>query len=133
MKVYLTRFHRDATAIIGSLYAGDLRVYTLEPVGEEISEGVFALETTVSPRAEKEDLWSPYPPYLPLIHVPSRVGIRIHAGNRARHSDGCPLVGMEYVLADGGEGCAIYSSRKALTAVMEVLGLGRHTLLVEGR
>jgi hypothetical protein len=94
----LRRHTRTAESVIGDLYADDAyRCYTLEDAPERggIPAGTYRVDLTVSPRAALGQLWTPDPEFrLPLVHVPGRAGIRIHAGNTARDVEGCVLVGL---------------------------------------
>jgi hypothetical protein len=86
------------TSVIGDLFLNDVFVcHTLEdpPTGDGIPTGVYRVDLTVSPRAALRQLWTPDPQdRLPLVHVPGRTGIRIHAGNTARDVEGCIIVGL---------------------------------------
>lgn len=104
----------------GNLLVGDneFHCYTLEPADLSllIPEGEYPLELTVSGRAEKGTLWTPSAQMrLPLIVVPGREGIRIHAGNTVVQTQGCILVGM---MSDGDFGLG--QSRAALAALMQL-------------
>ncbi len=65
---------------------GDKKVCdTIENRDYLIPELIYPVHVTHSPKFRR---------LLPLIYyVPGRTGIRIHAGNEARHSEGCVLVG----------------------------------------
>lgn len=111
------RLRRDAPiddAIPGRFYIDHVEeCYSLERVGVEIPVGVYRVTITQSARALKGSLWSPRSDAgLPLILVSGREGIRIHALNDAKQSDGCVGVGK---LRDGAR---ILSSRVALVAVI---------------
>ena len=72
---------------------------------------------TTSARAQRGELWTPAPDWrLPLVlNVPGYEGIRIHAGNLPKDTQGCILVGD--TRAEG----AVYQSRTALTRLIEAL------------
>ena len=85
----LVRYTRTETAILGSLYLnGAFICYTLENAAKAIPAGLYSIENSRSPKFGRE---------LPLLFsdkVPSRRGVRIHAGNTYQDSAACVLVGM---------------------------------------
>ena len=101
MKLILTRIARKAEYTIGRLEDenGKKLCDTLEPIwrnydgGElkipkksAIPDGTYRVVTTYSLRFRK---------YLPLlVGVPGFEGVRIHAGNTSRDTEGCILVGQ---------------------------------------
>ncbi len=86
----LVRYKRTGTAILGSLYLnGAFICYTLENAAKAIPAGLYSIENSKSPKFGRE---------LPLLFsdkVPSRRGVRIHAGNTYKDSAACVLVGMK--------------------------------------
>lgn len=86
----LVRYTRTETAILGSLYLnGAFICYTLENAAKAIPAGLYSIENSRSPKFGRE---------LPLLFsdkVPSRRGVRIHAGNTYQNSAACVLVGMK--------------------------------------
>lgn len=86
----LVRYTRAETAILGSLYLnGAFICYTLENAAKAIPAGLYSIENSKSPKFGRE---------LPLLFsdkVPSRRGVRIHAGNAYQDSAACVLVGMK--------------------------------------
>ena len=86
----LIRYTRTETAILGSLYLnGAFICYTLENSAKAIPAGLYSIENSRSPKFGRE---------LPLLfsdNVPSRRGVRIHAGNTYQDSAACVLVGMK--------------------------------------
>lgn len=86
----LVRYTRTETAILGSLYLnGAFICYTLENAAKAIPAGLYSIENSKSPKFGRE---------LPLLFsdkVPSRRGVRIHAGNAYQDSAACVLVGMK--------------------------------------
>ena len=86
----LVRYTRTETAILGSLYLnGAFICYTLENAVKAIPAGLYSIENSKSPKFGRE---------LPLLFsdkVPSRRGVRIHAGNTYQNSAACVLVGMK--------------------------------------
>ena len=86
----LVRDKRTGTAILGRLFMGDTCIcYTLENAQKAIPVGFYSIENSRSPKFGRE---------LPLLFsdkVPSRRGVRIHAGNTYQNSAACVLVGMK--------------------------------------
>lgn len=86
----LVRDKRTKTAILGRLFMGDTCIcYTLENAAKAIPAGLYSIENSKSPKFGRE---------LPLLFsdkVPSRRGVRIHAGNTYQDSAACLLVGMK--------------------------------------
>ena len=86
----LVRYTRTEKAILGSLYLnGAFICYTLENAAKAIPAGLYSIENSRSPKFGRE---------LPLLFsdkVPSRRGVRIHAGNTYQDSAACVLVGMK--------------------------------------
>lgn len=86
----LVRDKRTGTAILGRLFMGDTCIcYTLENAQKAIPAGLYSIENSKSPKFGRE---------IPLLFsdkVPSRRGVRIHAGNTYQDSAACLLVGMK--------------------------------------
>ena len=86
----LVRYTRTEKAILGALYLnGAFICYTLENSAKAIPAGLYSIENSRSPKFGRE---------LPLLFsdkVPSRRGVRIHAGNTYQDSSACVLVGMK--------------------------------------
>lgn len=122
MKLILTRHARRADYTIGRLEDenGKKICDTLEPIwrnydgGEmkiprksAIPEGTYRVVTTYSLRFRK---------YLPLlVGVPGFEGVRIHAGNTSRDTEGCILVGQNLQVGK------VLWSRIALEKLMELI------------
>ena len=101
MKLILTRIARKAEYTIGRLEDenGKRICDTLEPTWRDykggelkipkksaIPEGTYRVVVTKSQRFQK---------YLPLlVGIPGFEGVRIHAGNTSRDTEGCILVGQ---------------------------------------
>jgi len=129
MELHLDRFLMGERETIGHLYIdGEKFCYTLEdrvrPLGEKvpgqtaIPAGRYALAMTYSPR---------FKVVLPLLKdVPGFEGIRIHAGNTVRDTDGCILVGYNL------EGDMISSSRLALAGLIDKLRLPAWITITNG-
>jgi len=85
--IHLTRKSKDGKAVRGCLCGVQGDIATLENADCIIPDGTYPVSVTYSPRFKKN---------LPLIgNVPGRSGIRIHAGTRPEHSQGCVLVSMK--------------------------------------
>lgn len=116
MKLTLRRHASGLTCTIGDLYVEAAHFcHTLEDIvrpekvkGETaIPAGTYRVELSFSPRFQK---------LLPILcDVPNFEGVRIHAGNTDKDTEGCILVGHW----NGGE--FISNSRAALTLLMEKL------------
>lgn len=108
----------DGSATLGDLTIVNdpFRCYTLEPKAP-ISAGKYEVILTPSARAKVGGLWSPRPDHaLPLlVNVVGHEGVRIHAGNSAKDTSNCILVGL---IRDAA---TIENSRSALIAVMAKL------------
>ena len=130
MKMKLVRTWFTDKSTIGKLYIDDVFFcYTLEdvvrPTGVKI-KGETAIPYSTykviinhSQRCDKD---------LPLLlDVPNFEGIRIHAGNAAKDTEGCILVGMGYNPSNPD---FILDSRTALVHVMGVM-LGKNGVTIE--
>ena len=72
-------------SIQGELYVNGLFFcHTIERLSKAVPKGCYPLGVSYSPRFKTR---------LPYLSVPHRLGIRIHAGNTAKDSLGCILVG----------------------------------------
>lgn len=86
--------------------------HTLEPAicdnspGHGVKAGTYDLMITYSPKFNRQ---------LPLISVPGRDGIRIHAGNTAYDTQGCIIPGLVYTRT------SVLFSRQALRHVCDVI------------
>ena len=95
MKLLLKRLHKTQNSTIGELSIdGKFECYTLEDVEREskiygktaIPKGTYEIVMTMSNR---------FKIVLPLLlKVPNFEGIRIHAGNAAKDTEGCILLGQ---------------------------------------
>lgn len=120
MRLTLTRTHYGQTCTLGALSneAGWM-MHTLErlptaPKWPCIPAGVYPLTVELCFNSR---LWTPYKDReLPRLHgVPGRIGVLMHAGNAARDTEGCVIVGFD-LLADG-----VGRSRDALTRLVDLL------------
>lgn len=97
LNLVLVRDCRTETAIMGHLlFNGTVICYTLENKAKAIPCGIYNIENSKSPKFKRE---------LPLLYnktVAESRGIRIHAGNTSKDSDGCVLVGMDREIAPDG-------------------------------
>lgn len=117
MKLTLSREVMTNEYTLGSLFLNGARFgYTCEDRDRKLEDvpgakikgqtaiprGTYQLKATLSARFKKT---------LPiLLNVPGFEGVRIHAGNSASDSEGCPLLG-EIRTADGVRKCADVVSR----------------------
>jgi hypothetical protein len=95
MKILLKRLHKTSNSTIGELSInGKFECYTLEDVEREskiygktaIPKGTYEIVMTMSNR---------FKVVLPLLlNVPNFEGVRIHAGNSAKDTEGCILLGQ---------------------------------------
>lgn len=86
-----------------------------------IPAGTYTVLLTVSPAVAVGKLWSPLPTTeLPLlVNVPGFDGVRIHAGNTDKNTNGCLLVG------DWRGGEFIHNSRKTLERLCDLMVAAR--------
>lgn len=129
MKMRLQRQPSGLTCTIGELFVNDQPFcHTLEDlvrVGPKIAgetaipPGFYLVELTVSGAAMKGHLWTPNRDFkLPqLMSVPGFDGVRIHAGNTDRDTQGCVLVG------DWNGGEFLGNARKSLIALMDLIDI----------
>lgn len=124
MKLSVKRIACKPTYTIGRLYVdGDYFCDTLEDrvrnlrkeakvAGETaIPDGRYKVTITMSPRFGR---------LLPLLHdVPQFTGVRIHAGNTAKDTQGCILVGFNRVKGK------VVDSRKTETELVQMM-IDRH-------
>lgn len=126
MEVILQRTDADRYRTLGELFVdGDSFCCTLEDgpahLGGEgkgcIPAGRYELQLTPSPRAAAGGLWTPWSDaILPLVvGVPGFEGVRIHAGNTAKDTEGCILVGLGHTVD------ALLKSRPALIKLQREL------------
>ncbi len=97
MELTLQRIAKDKNYTLGELSVdGEKFCHTLEPTWRKpevrkvpgktaIPAGRYPVVITLSPKFNE---WLPL-----LLHVPGFTGIRIHAGNTAKDTKGCILVG----------------------------------------
>lgn len=79
----------------------DWSCFFLENEAKAFPAGTYPVLLTVSGRAQAGTLWTPWgDAQLPLIVVPGREGIRIHAANRQDQLEGCLALGFDWI---GGE------------------------------
>lgn len=104
MTFVLSRFYsvkdNDAIAKLGYLTnkSGSIGFATVENLYYMIPEGEYIMTYTKSPAfSMKEPYKSIANARVPILSVPKRLGIRIHAGNWAGESKGCILIGTHHV------------------------------------
>jgi len=95
MKLLLKRIHKTNNSTIGELFIdGKFECYVLEDIEREVKvhsktaipKGTYEVVITMSNRFKIN---------LPLLlKVPNFEGIRIHAGNTAKDTEGCLLLGQ---------------------------------------
>lgn len=104
-------------SIQGELYIdGVFFCHTIERLSKAIPKGCFSCGVSWSPRFGKK---------LPYVCVKGRKGIRFHAGNTSRDSQGCILVGRltkPHLIVD---------SRFTLSALMSSLNNENFDLIVK--
>lgn len=126
MELVLKRTDADKYRTHGELFVdGDSFCRTLEDgpahLGGEgkgcIPAGRYEVKLTWSSAAKVGHLWTPWPDFqLPLlVGVSGFEGVRIHAGNTAKDTEGCVLVGLGYTTD------ALTQSRPALIKLMKEL------------
>jgi hypothetical protein len=100
MRLTLKRDPPSNKSTIGQLWLNDIwECYVLEDVDRFLEKGGIKIPgITAIPRGEYEVLldWSDRFKCLMfrLVDVPQFVGVRIHAGNTDKNTDGCLLVGQ---------------------------------------
>lgn len=126
MKILLQRAAIGENCTIGFLVADNFRCYTLEdrvrekpgvpvsvwkiPGQTAIPKGTYKVIINMSQRFGKE---------LPLLErVEGFSGVRIHAGNRSKDTEGCILLGTKL----GVDHESIENSREAMSQFMQVIG-----------
>ena len=110
-------FSTSLDSIQGELYVnGVFFCHTVERLSKAIPKGSFFCGVSWSPRFGKK---------LPYVCVTGRKGIRFHAGNTSRDSQGCILVGRL------GKPHLIADSRITLSALMSFLNNENFNLIVK--
>lgn len=126
MKMVLQRAAVGKTCTIGFLVADGFRCYTLEDVvrekpGVDVSVWKIPGETAI-PRGSYQviiNMSNRFKKELPLlIGVPGFSGVRIHAGNRSKDTEGCILLGTKM----GADHESIEQSQIAMSQFMQVIG-----------
>ena len=135
LELALVRFNGTKGFTAGRLYAdGDFLCNTLEDEvrevdGQPVPKWKVPAKTAI-PRGRYRVVLSRSPKFgrvLPeVLNVPGYTGIRIHRGNTAEHTEGCPLVG----LPDGNErdnwvGNATPAEGKVISVIQEAINSGR--------
>ena len=130
MRLLLQRLDPFGDGLPGDLYLEDRHIcVSLENAALAIPAGCYAVDMTVSGRAQARELWCPAQETHPddkdqwvlplLLEVPGREAIRLHAANWANQLAGCIAPG----LTRDGEGIA--RSRAALIQVIAMIEAAR--------
>lgn len=114
MEIVVQRGEDDGIAILGTMQAGPLQLYTLEPSasrgsGFPMPAGTYPVKLQPSPRFQTV---TPH-----LQNVPGHTLIEVHPGNDAADTEDCVLVGDTETPAQDWIG----SSRDAFNRLMAVL------------
>lgn len=138
MKLVLNRRPSRGGATIGELmHLGELVCYTLEDeirevTGEPVANWKIRGRTAI-PAGEYRVTMEHSPRFGPntltVNSVPGFTGVRIHAGNTAEDTEGCPLVGMrvtETSIVGGTSGPAL---RKLKWMVDDAIKAGQTVML----
>lgn len=133
MKLILRRFDYGLQHTVGTLHAdGHFLCFTLEDRTRHIDTIIdkVAKETAI-PSGTYEVVVDYSPTFnkaLPrLLNVPFFTGIRIHAGNTSKNTDGCILVGLSYTSGKDFIG----SSRKAMHILTAKLSTATDKIEIE--
>lgn len=118
MKLELKRFEFGNTFTIGKFYIdGIYHCYSLE---DQVREGKKVNGQTAIPNGTYDviiDVSARFGKPLPhILNVPNFKGIRIHAGNTSKNTEGCILLGYTWAGKD-----FIGNSRSAFNAFFEKL------------
>jgi hypothetical protein len=111
MKATLERFYSGEDCTLGKISLDGTTLFTIERPWLDnknnvscIPAGTYRVIWSRSPRLKKFTY--------EVLNVPGRGGIRIHAGNRAADSLGCPLLGLR--VGAIGKDRAVLASRSAV-------------------
>jgi len=111
MNLELKRITFDPKYTIGTIQVGQTTFWTLE---DTVRTGPKVYAKTAIPKGRYSVIWNMsnrFKKVMPLLlDVPNFIGVRIHAGNTAEHTEGCILLGMS---ADRVKGM-IFKSRDAV-------------------
>lgn len=105
----LIRKMKAGQSVLGILHYGSQSWLTLENAEFIIPLGVYPIEYTWSNKFNR---------LLPLLKVPHRKGIRIHAGNSSADSKGCILLGLQVRSQDNE--FFLTDSRKAVSEFLRL-------------
>lgn len=111
----LTRIISTDDSILGILEVGDVKLFTLENLWLENKRNVSCIpkgKYDVVKHGWEEDTPLKYKRVWRLEDVPHRSGILIHAGNYAKDTYGCILVGTKLTVKNGKG--MVLNSRKAI-------------------
>lgn len=119
MKLRVERGAPGASSTIGKLYVdGVFFAYTLEDVDRQLESGGKKIQgETAIPRGSYKviiDFSNRFQKQMMhILNVPGFIGIRIHAGNTDKDTEGCILLGK--VRSDN----AVFNSREAVNALFD--------------
>lgn len=103
MKIEVKRTKFGPKATIGDMYIDGVRLYyTLEdvvrPKGEKVQNETAIPSGTYKVSLDFSNRFAKVMPH--ILDVPGFDGIRIHSGNSDLDTDGCILLGLEYINDD---------------------------------
>lgn len=111
MKATLKRHYHGDDCTIGKISLDGVTLFTMERPWLQNKSNISCI-----PAGTYQVIWSRSPRLrkftYEVLNVPGRGGIRIHAGNRAADSLGCPLLGLR--LGRIGSDRAVLASRSAV-------------------
>lgn len=148
MKLTLVRSAYLKTCTLGTLYAGDLALATIErpwipnpagPGGMPRTSCIPDGDYTLNPHSSERfpNVWAVVNPSLGVWYQPAdiprgqgfgRSAVLIHAGNRVSDVIGCIAVGLKHGNLEGEP--AVISSQLALGDLRSVLKSGSHALQI---
>lgn len=109
MEMILIRKMKAQASVLGELSVQGKTFLTLENAEYIIPQGTYPVQFNWSPKFHR---------LLPLLSVPHRKGIRIHAGNASSDTRGCILVGQAVRNANGE--FFLIDSRKAMSDLLSL-------------
>lgn len=128
---YLIRNEVTSDAVLGYLYADGTVFATLEPAWRFNLPNISCI-----PAGEYDADYLPrsasgkYQEVYHLRDVPKRGGVLIHAGNLAKHTKGCILLGTRKGMLAGKR--AVLNSRTAMQQFRDLIGKGSFHLTIYG-
>lgn len=111
MKATLQRFYQGTDCTLGKIVLDGVTLFSIERPWLDNRNNVSCI-----PTGTYQVIWSRSPRLrkftYEILRVPGRGGIRIHSGNRAADSLGCPLLGLR--TGSIGADRAVLASRSAV-------------------